>query len=45
MELLRQIAKDPVLSYGQKKRLFEVAFDIGVSESRVGSDTDNKISF
>ena len=31
MELLRQIAKDPVLTYGQKKRLFEVAFDIGVS--------------
>merc|ERR1711874_619533 len=34
LQLLRKIAKDPKLKYDQKKRLFEVAFDIALSEKR-----------
>jgi hypothetical protein len=36
VKLLRQIAKDPVLKYAQKKKLFEVAFDMTLSETKVG---------
>ena len=36
MGLLKKIAKDPKLNYDQKKRLFEVAFDIALSEKGVG---------